>query len=524
MILYGVTLLPLIKKLKRMFKELFQPWYADDSTAAGPLQQVKDYLIQLKKLGEPYGYYVRPDKSVLVTPSASLSTAHAVFHHLPLKKITTGYRFLGGFIGEQSAFTPWLESKINMWEDHIQELSAACTLYPQTAYSALQKSLQMTWQFLQRVAKCPEQAFAPLEKAIADGFLPLLFGGPTPDRSLSCLPVKFGGLALPDPTVTATSNYKASTLVTASIISSLVDKATFSLPNHQKTVATARSHISSLCCSEHTASFDQIKEKAAPSEARRIERSTETGAWLTTSPLTSIGTAVSADTFRVNLCIRYGIDPPHLPAKCDACGSPFTTCHAMQCQPGGLIILRHNDLRDEIAEIACDAFSPSSIRSEPRIFPHNSHSAERGDLLVHGLFERGIDSIIDFRVVNLDAPSYVNKPSHDVILTAEKDKKRQYLQPCLDQQRQFFPFVVSTDGVLGAEAKAILKQLATKLAHKWSRPYSSVRNYLNTRVSLACVRATHLCVRGSRILTKTMSSRKYLWDDGEGAYFIYQNY
>ena len=58
-------------------------------------------------------------------------------------------------------------------------------------------------------------------------------------------------------------------------------------------------------------------------------------------------------------------------------------------------------------------------------------------------------------------------------------------------------FVVSTDGLLGKEAKILLKKLSAMLAEKWEKPYSEVCGYVNARMSIAIVRATHLCLRGS---------------------------
>jgi hypothetical protein len=53
-------------------------------------------------------------------------------------------------------------------------------------------------------------------------------------------------------------------------------------------------------------------------------------------------------------------------------------------------------------------------------------------------------------------------------------------------------------GMLGREATTFFKRLAAKLATKWQRPYSAVCGYVNARLSIVIVRATHLCLRGSR--------------------------
>ena len=52
-------------------------------------------------------------------------------------------------------------------------------------------------------------------------------------------------------------------------------------------------------------------------------------------------------------------------------------------------------------------------------------------------------------------------------------------------------------------------------AEKWNFPYSQVCGLVKARVSIAIARATHLCIRGSRIPASKMS-KKVQWDDGAG--------
>jgi hypothetical protein len=76
--------------------------------------------------------------------------------------------------------------------------------------------------------------------------------------------------------------------------------------------------------------------------------------------------------------------------------------------------------------------------------------------------------------------------------------------------------VVSTDGLLGKEAKVVLKRLALMLTEKWGKPYSEVCGYVNAQMSIAIVRATHLCVCGLRIPTSKMSKPLPQWEDQAG--------
>jgi hypothetical protein len=57
--------------------------------------------------------------------------------------------------------------------------------------------------------------------------------------------------------------------------------------------------------------------------------------------------------------------------------------------------------------------------------------------------------------------------------------------------------------------------LACPLPNKWERPYSVVRGFVSARMSIAIVRATHLCLRGSRVPLSQISRRPQ-WEDRAG--------
>jgi hypothetical protein len=177
--------------------------------------------------------------------------------------------------------------------------------------------------------------------------------------------------------------------------------------------------------------------------------------------------------------------------------------------------------------LASMALKESAIRAEPEINPSASitnstktkdatdTSGDRGDLLIRGFWENGMDAIIDVRITDTDAKSYASRDPKKILLSQEKEKKKKYLDRCLLQRRSFTPFVVSVDGLIGTEASNLLKQLSKRLAEKWRKPYSVTCGIVRSRISIACVRASHQCLRGSRIPFRTMS-RQIQWDDGAG--------
>ena len=190
--------------------------------------------------------------------------------------------------------------------------------------------------------------------------------------------------------------------------------------------------------------------------------------------------------------------------------------------------MRHNEVKEELAQLCARAFSPSAVQDEPIITPvqdnnqpgDSTDDEKRGDLLVRGLWEKAKHCVIDVRITDINQPYQINKNPHKLLKDHENKKKKKYLDACLKQRRNFSPFVISTDGLMGKEADLLLRQIAQKLALKWHLPYSQVVNYVRTRISIAVTRATHLCIRGSRIPAPNISNKYPSWEDGAGVHLM----
>ena len=171
--------------------------------------------------------------------------------------------------------------------------------------------------------------------------------------------------------------------------------------------------------------------------------------------------------------------------------------------------------------LAAMAIRDSAVRAEPLINPGslaslrtNSDSnndivssKDRGDILVRNFWDKQHDLIVDVRVTDTDAPSYRKRDPMKILELQEKEKKKKYLEPCLNQRRSFTPFVVSSDGLLGREAKLLLKQLSKLLVDKWQKPYSVIAGIIRSRISIAIIRASHQCIGGSRISFRDISKQ-----------------
>jgi len=70
--------------------------------------------------------------------------------------------------------------------------------------------------------------------------------------------------------------------------------------------------------------------------------------------------------------------------------------------------------------------------------------------------------------------------------------------------------------MFGFEARAFLKRLAKLREEEWEKPYPTVWGFfIYVRMSIALVRATYRCIRGSRIPVSNISNR-FRWEGGAG--------
>ena len=134
------------------------------------------------------------------------------------------------------------------------------------------------------------------------------------------------------------------------------------------------------------------------------------------------------------------------------------------------------------------------------------------DLRVRGVWQPQAEALFDICVVDTDAQSYAHRTVDNVLISAEKEKKKKYNEAAEARHASFSPFVVSVDGYMGKEAKVLLSRFADKLANSWGKSYAVVMRWVQTRMSFAILRATNLCIRGSR--TKWRSGIGM--DDGAG--------
>ena len=117
--------------------------------------------------------------------------------------------------------------------------------------------------------------------------------------------------------------------------------------------------------------------------------------------------------FRDAIKRRYDWEIADLPAMC-TCGDLFTVDHAMVCRHGGLIIQRHNEIRDleaEMLRMVC-----TDVEIEPVLQEITGEELNRGadrapdarlDIHARGFWDRQQSAFFDVRVCHPNADSYL---------------------------------------------------------------------------------------------------------------------
>ena len=112
----------------------------------------------------------------------------------------------------------------------------------------------------------------------------------------------------------------------------------------------------------------RIGSEVRESQAKIIDLASEKGAssWLTSLLIAKYGFVLNKQMFHDAICLRYNF-ALKLVARTCVCGEDYTINHCLTCKKDGYVTLRHNSLRDLIAEILDEVCS--DVEVEPPLLP-----------------------------------------------------------------------------------------------------------------------------------------------------------
>ena len=142
-----------------------------------------------------------------------------------------------------------------------------------------------------------------------------------------------------------------------------------------------------------------------PNTRRAITRSvgSKCSSWLTVLPIALHHFGLSATELRDSLALRYHRPLLKAPADCDGCGDVSNMTHALDCRKGGLVIQRHNEVRDVLGDLASLVYK--DVIREPIVQEANDAcgiSSLVADLSVRGVWQSQTVALFDIRVIDTD--------------------------------------------------------------------------------------------------------------------------
>ena len=373
----------------------------------------------------------------------------------------------------------------------VDKLSTAAESQPKAAYAALSKSLQFEWSYLQRVLPNFGTSFAPLRDVINKKFWPSVFGGQisNSEQHLFSLPTRLGGMGIFD-SVELANVATTSRACTNLVVDAIKNNADFVVSSYSVNIRSVKTEKHKELAMMQTMECDSAVQRAIDGK---------TSAWLTVMPIACHHFDLSSVEFRDALSLRYHRPLLKTPGHCDGCGEEFSFQHALDCKKGGLVTQRHNEVRDALGDLAAIVYK--DVVREPIV--QEADDSRGRPALIADLSIRG--------VIDTDAQSYASRTVDAVLCSAEQEKKRKY-SAVEDRRASFTPFVVSVDGVLGHDAQHLMKRLCDQIAVKWEKSHSEVMGWVRARMAFAILRATNLCLRGSRVKWRSGHGM----DDGAG--------
>lgn len=440
-----------------------------------------------------------------------LERARSIFKDLGVRITTEGRPLLGSPVGCEAFSSSFLTNQVSKWVAEVKTLSLFAKTQPHAAYSAFTHGLSSKWLYLARSCGMLSTCIGPIEDAMRTSFLPALTGRMLSDleRRLLALPCRLGGLGLINPLDSVPQAYTNAADTTKPLVDHILkatpDSAADVFAKQQiASSASKRSH-NLLLRAQQAALVDELPHRLQ----RALDTASEKGAsnWLTALPLEEHDFVLSKSDFRDALHIRYGWYPAFLPSTC-TCGKSFTVDHALSCPHGGYLGLRHNEVRDLLANLLQETCH--NVMVEPHLnplegeqFPRSANTSAdaRLDFCGNGFWggSKYSCAYFDVRVFHPHAQSYLNTALEKCYRDQEQGKRRQYERRVREVERaSFTPLVFASTGGSAPAATVFLKRLASLLSAKREIPYGITISWLRVRLSFALLRSSILCIRGSR--------------------------
>ena len=153
-------------------------------------------------------------------------------------------------------------------------------------------------------------------------------------------------------------------------------KGKFSNSGHLLSLREERRDRQKIRDDANSAKLNELSKYLDGTDCRLILRVKNTGACLNAWVNTVTGSLLVATEFCYFNAHIMMLTPPNLQSKYDGCATSFDVRHGLSCIKRGLIISRHNKVRDELLYLDRQNFPSTNVRGKPLI--HQGRSISEG--------------------------------------------------------------------------------------------------------------------------------------------------
>ena len=168
MVLYGITLVPLVEDIWASDLGLISPVYADDAAFESSVRRSAQLLKLFMERGPDRGYLPNPKKFLFIADTQEQEEAAKREFATEDSEFTFLGRswYLGAYLGSQEELEAWVKHQVEAWTDGVRTSGKIANRYPQSDYAILGMSLQLEWQYLQRNIPGVGTLMGPIEEVL----------------------------------------------------------------------------------------------------------------------------------------------------------------------------------------------------------------------------------------------------------------------------------------------------------------------------------------------------------------------
>ena len=231
MAIYALATVPLLNKLKSSQPSenpVRHVAYADDAVGVGKVSHLRIWWDAICEYGPHFGYFINAKKSwIIIKPHMQTETEQS-FQGTGINITTDGQRHLGASLGTYSYREQFIYGKVEAWVKQINTLAMIAKIDPHCAYAGYTHGLRHKFTYTMRTIPDIGSLLQPLEEAIRNKLIPALTEQlvlSDDERSLIALPVKLGGLGIPNPCKDAQHEFENSVNLTKNLADGIVNQS-----------------------------------------------------------------------------------------------------------------------------------------------------------------------------------------------------------------------------------------------------------------------------------------------------------